>query len=789
MSTLYEKIISFQNKQIDPSIINYNQTSKLVELLLSVIDKGIEGDVVELGCYVGESSKFLMKTLLETGFTKKLYLYDSFEGLPPLSKYEENSGWRPGTLNTTQSILESNFKNNNLPLPYITKGWFRDIPDSELPEKISFAFLDGDFYDSIYDSLVKVYDKVVDGGCICFHDYDRPDLPGVKVAIDTFFKERGVTGSVKVASNQLGVFFKGEVLDNDNKQDASVVTLVTGLWDLGREKLTEGWSRKYEHYLEKFEELLKADCNFIIYGDKELQEFVASKRSTHNTLFILRELTWFKENNYYELIQNIRINPDWFNQVGWLKDSTQALLEMYNPLVMSKVFLLNDAKILDKFNSTHMYWIDAGLTNTVHSGYFTHDKVQLKLPDIFKNVGFVCFPYAAEGEIHGFEYKRLCTEANAIVDKVARGGFFGGTINGITEFNSVYYNLLLNTLGAGYMGTEESLFTILLYKYSEYFEYAEIESNGLMSTFFENVKNNNVQTLNCTDVNKLIELPVSVSNNTALCNFEQFKTGLYVITYNSPKQFKTLIDSMNAYDENLIKKPVKYLLDNSSDETTLEEYKALCEEYGFEHIKKDNLGICGGRQFIAEHFNKTDLDYMFFFEDDMFFYPKKGEVCKCGFNRFVADFYKKVVTIMNNEKFDFLKLSFSEFYGDNSTQWTWYNVPQTVREQFWPEYSKLPEFGTDPKSPKTSFNNIKIYDGLPYITGDVYYCNWPQIVSKSGNKKMFLDTTWAHPFEQTWMSHMFQETKKGVLTPGLLLLSPTEHNRFDHYDSSLRKES
>jgi hypothetical protein len=54
---------------------------------------------------------------------------------------------------------------------------------------------------------------------------------------------------------------------------------------------------------------------------------------------------------------------------------------------------------------------------------------------------------------------------------------------------------------------------------------------------------------------------------------------------------------------------------------------------------------------------------------------------------------------------------------------------------------------------------------------------------------MFLDTTWANPFEQTWMSHMFQETIKGNLYPGILLMTPTEHNRFDHYDKSIRKES
>ena len=54
---------------------------------------------------------------------------------------------------------------------------------------------------------------------------------------------------------------------------------------------------------------------------------------------------------------------------------------------------------------------------------------------------------------------------------------------------------------------------------------------------------------------------------------------------------------------------------------------------------------------------------------------------------------------------------------------------------------------------------------------------------------MFLTETWAHPFEQTWMSYIFQETIKGNINPGLLLLTPTEHDRFEHYDGKLRKES
>lgn len=41
-------------------------------------------------------------------------------------------------------------------------------------------------------------------------------------------------------------------------------TIVTGLWDIKRGELSEGWSRSYEQYLDKFAELLRIDNNMII---------------------------------------------------------------------------------------------------------------------------------------------------------------------------------------------------------------------------------------------------------------------------------------------------------------------------------------------------------------------------------------------------------------------------------------------------------------------------------------------------------------------------------------------
>jgi hypothetical protein len=556
----------------------------------------------------------------------------------------------------------------------------------------------------------------------------------------------------------------------------SKITLVTGLWNLGRDKLNEGWSRSYQHYLDKFKHLLQVEENLIIFGDEELKKFVDENRQPENTQFIVRDLEWFKTNDYYSLIQTIRNNPNWYSQSGWLPESAQAKLELYNPLVMSKMFLLHDAKILDKFDSSHLFWIDAGITNTVHIGYFTHDNVLDRISK-FNKFNFICFPYDGKVEIHGFEYNKICQYSNQEVDMVARGGFFGGTKDSISDLNSLYYSLMNDTLSQGYMGTEESLFTILTYRHPELINYYEIENNGLLGTFFENVKNDKL-------IPKTKGLNINISNNLDIS-----KVGLYVITFNSPKQFETLIESMLDYDSDFITKTKKFLLDNSTDLSTTPRYIELCEEYGFEHIKKDNIGICGGRQFVSDHFNDSDLDVGIWSEDDMFFQKKPGETCRNGFNRYTPNLYQKCLEILKKENFDMLKLNFTEFYGDSSTCWPWYNVPQDVRQSLWPDKPRLPVQGLDPNAPLTEFKNIKSHKGLPYVTGKIYYSNWTHFITKKGNHKMFQETKWAHPFENTYMSHIYQETIKGKINPGLLLLTPIEHNRFEHYDGNLRKEN
>jgi len=539
------------------------------------------------------------------------------------------------------------------------------------------------------------------------------------------------------------------------------ITLVTGLWDIGRGQMDTSFKRTYEHYLECFEKLLKVDVNLIVFGDTFLENFVNERRD-NKIQFIYRELDWFK-NEFYDTIQDIRQNPDWYNQAGWLKESTQGGLEWYNPIVMSKMMLLHDAKLLDSFDSDYMYWIDAGLSNTVNLDTYVTEQTLQKISEKLNNFLFVCYPYKATNEIHGFKYPDINNYAKEEVTLIGRGGFFGGKKDKINEVMNHYYKLLDTTLSDGYMGTEESIFAIMVYLLKDLVSYHVIEENGLVFKLFQDA------------IDDKLEL---VAKKPTFSDMKHL--GLYVITFNSPDQFDKLVRSMEAYDPYLLHTE-KYLLNNSTDRSTTKKYKELCKQYEFELIDTgENIGICGGRQFIAEHFDKTDLDGYMFFEDDMFFYNGLDSTCRNGFGRMFNNFLHKVTEIVNKEQFDFIKFNFTEFFGDNSYQWSWHNLPQDKRKELFPKIEE---------KPFTKYENIKSINGIPYATGEVYYCNWPQLVSREGNRKLFLETTWEYPYEQTWMSYIYQKTIEGYIKPGILLATPTEHDRFDHYDAKLRREN
>ncbi len=548
---------------------------------------------------------------------------------------------------------------------------------------------------------------------------------------------------------------------------SSNTTLVTGIWDLGRDNISEGWSRDFDHYIENFKKLLIScgDINMIVFIDPKHEHIVWDNRSADNTVVYHHTKEQFSSSffPFYDQVQLIRHSPHWTEQKTWLSESAQGSLEYYNPLVMSKMFLLHNAKIFNPFDTDFLYWIDGGITNTVHPGYFSHDKVIEKLEEYISKFLFVCFPYEVDGEVHGYPLEAMKKISNSkTIDRVARGGFFGGHKDFISQANDTYYRLLSESFENSNMGTEESIFTIMTYLHPEIFNYATIKEDGLFYTFFENLKDQKLE------LNEKIK--ISGKNKDVL---------LYINTFHSPQQVQMVMDSFEKYDTNFISETKKILINNSTDDKYDSDYADLISRYNMTEIKKGNMGVCGARQYAAENFKELEARYMLFFEDDMLL-DLSNTNCEFGFPKKVDNIYNNMLRLMELEDYDFIKLSFSEFYGNNGEQWSWHNVPQHQREGY---------FGERNNRPLTKFNNIKTFNQIAYADGEIYYSNWPHIINQEGSKKCFLDTTWAYPYEQTWMSHIYTLTKEQKVKPAILLASPITHNRIHFYDGAERKES
>ena len=171
---------------------NLQISMRETELILQELAKTINlaGDVVEMGCYMGDTSVLLAEALKNSP-DKWLYLYDSFEGLPEKTvKDQSASGWRfkAGELQASLDTVAHKFKKLSLPEPVIIKKWFDQLEDADLPSQIAFALLDGDFYQSIKVSFEKIAPRLVDGGIVVVHDYRNADLPGVAKAVDEFIE-------------------------------------------------------------------------------------------------------------------------------------------------------------------------------------------------------------------------------------------------------------------------------------------------------------------------------------------------------------------------------------------------------------------------------------------------------------------------------------------------------------------------------------------------------------------------------------------------------------------------
>jgi O-methyltransferase len=171
--------------------VDASELTVVLRELEQVLSSNISGDVTEFGCYIGTTSLFLQRILRARTPQKTLHVYDSFAGLPSKTAYDASPAgeqFKLGTLVASKSGLTKHFKQAALPLPVIHKAWFADLMPTDLPAQICFAFLDGDFYESITQSLHLVWLRLAGGATVIVDDYQSAALPGVRRAVDEWLR-------------------------------------------------------------------------------------------------------------------------------------------------------------------------------------------------------------------------------------------------------------------------------------------------------------------------------------------------------------------------------------------------------------------------------------------------------------------------------------------------------------------------------------------------------------------------------------------------------------------------
>ena len=145
----------------------------------------IEGDYAELGVYKGAGSKLMLEGSKKE---KKILLFDTFEGLPESSS-EYDSHWEEGSLGDVsindikEFLKEDNFEFYPGFFPESTKKIATDVI-------FSFVHIDFDLYQSTIDGLEYCYNRMTPSGIFLVDDYGVLACPGVKKAVDDFFKDK-----------------------------------------------------------------------------------------------------------------------------------------------------------------------------------------------------------------------------------------------------------------------------------------------------------------------------------------------------------------------------------------------------------------------------------------------------------------------------------------------------------------------------------------------------------------------------------------------------------------------
>jgi len=185
----------FQHSKIETRHSGYD-----IGNILSLIKKtnNVQGDIIELGTWLGGFTVLIAEYLNLTDIKKHIITCDSFEGMP--EKMSTGKRTETGTLlKVDHELVKEKFKKFHVDDRItIVKGFIEESLPTITNKTFSFAFIDTAAYDSMKVGLEFIFPRLSINGIVAVDDYSKSDQEyATKQAVDEFCEAHNLKLNLK----------------------------------------------------------------------------------------------------------------------------------------------------------------------------------------------------------------------------------------------------------------------------------------------------------------------------------------------------------------------------------------------------------------------------------------------------------------------------------------------------------------------------------------------------------------------------------------------------------------
>lgn len=156
-------------------------------LLQEIREKGIKGDLAEFGIFQGWWINFFWRETERLGLQRRIYGFDSFEGLSEPHAQRDAGYWKKGMYACSLEQATKNVLAKERPRIKLVKGFFEKSlkgPDALLAEDFSYVRIDCDMYEPARDCLNYLTGRLTDGAILVFDDWPHQLGYGEQIAFE-----------------------------------------------------------------------------------------------------------------------------------------------------------------------------------------------------------------------------------------------------------------------------------------------------------------------------------------------------------------------------------------------------------------------------------------------------------------------------------------------------------------------------------------------------------------------------------------------------------------------------